>query len=543
MDMGYYRDLREFVAELDRRGKLWRYSEPINKDTELIPFHRLQLRGVPAEDRRAILFERPVSSRGTEYSMSVLAGVYGASRDIHVLGMGCNSPAELQERWHQALSHPIEPVLVESAPVHEEVHTGKELEEAGLEALPVPVEEPGYSGMIRTGTPMVTRDPITGKRNAGAYNAFFRSRTRMAAGIGSNRQSFQHWLAHRKQGELCPVAIVVGPTPNFMAAASAPIPAEMDEYAAAGGLVGEPMELVRCKTIPLEVPATAEIVIEGWFDSDLLEPRVAFGEYPGYLNPDWNQIPVIHVSAITHRRDAIFTPVLVGFTPSDTNVLWGPTQAGVLYHKLRYEQGLPVLEVHHPEVSGGSSMTVLRMERDSRERGWETLEAAARLKGSKWFIAVDEDIDPSDPELLLWALTYSIRSPDEAVRWTPGRGAGLDPSAAPPHAGKGQVSRVISGSPLQNAMVNAMRPWAYPPVALPAKEYMERALELWHHAPDAPELKLRAPWHGYTLGHWTEDDQLLARLMTEGEFLQAGDLLAEHQTHMTDAEAARLLRP
>ena len=101
---------------------------------------------------------------------------------------------------------------------------------------------------------------------------------------------------------------------------------------------------------------------------------------------------------------------------------------------------------------------------------------------------------------------------------------------------------MTTGSPLTIGLVNAMRPWAYPPVALPAKEYMERALDLWQHAPDAPELKLRTPWHGYPLGNWTEDDQLLARLMTEGEFLRAGDMLVEHQTHLTDEMAARLMR-
>jgi UbiD family decarboxylase len=540
--MSYYADLREFVAELDRRGKLWRISEPMNKDTELIPFHRLQLRGLAPAERRAILFEQPVGAGGNRYDMSVLAGVYGASREIHLLGMQCETPAELQERWHQGLAHPIDPVVVRDGPVQEEVHAGSELEELGLEGLPVPVEDPGYSCMIRTGTPMVTRDPITGKRNAGAYNAFFRSRTRMAAGIGTIRQSFQHWLTTRKRGELCPVAVVVGPTPNFMAVGSAPIPPELDEYAVAGGMVGEPMQLVACKTIPLEVPATAEIVIEGWFDPDALEPRVPFGEYPGYLNPDWNQIPVINVSAITHRRHAMFTPILVGFTPSDTNVIWGDAQAGVLYHQLRYEAKLPVLEVYHPEASGGSDITVLRLEQGARDAAWTTLETASKLKGSKWFIAVDEDVDPSDPELLWWALTYSIHRSEESIRWVQGRGAGLDPSAAPPHSGKGEVSRNLPPEPFKKALVNAMRPWAYPPVALPAKEYMERALDIWRQRSDAPTLNLRRPWHGYTLGHWTDDDQLLARLMTEGRFVEAGDVLLEHQTHLTDDMAARLER-
>src|SRR5438552_5688434 len=216
--MAYYRDLREFVALLEQKGKLWRYSEPIDKDTELIPFHRLQLRGVPAEERRAILFERPIKAHGMQYDYSVLAGVYGGSTDIHVLGLGCNSPAELLERWHQAVTHPIDPVVVADGPVHEVVITGAELEKLGLEGIPAPVEEPGFSGMIRTGTPMLTRDPVTGKRNAAAFNAFFRSRTKMVGGFGDYRQSFQHFLENRKEGQQCPVAMVVGCLPNLMAA-------------------------------------------------------------------------------------------------------------------------------------------------------------------------------------------------------------------------------------------------------------------------------------------------------------------------------------
>lgn len=534
--MAYYRDLREFITQLERRGKLWRYSDPIDKDTELIPFYRLQLRGLQAADRRAILFERPVNARGTEYSMSVLAGVYGASSDIHVLGMGCSSAAELQERWHQALTHPIDPVIVEHGPVHEEVHTGEELKELGLEALPAPVEEPGYSCMIRTGTPMLTRDPVTRKRNAGAFNAFFRSRTRMVGGFGQYRQSFQHFLAYRKRGEKCPVAVVIGSAPNFMAAASANVPQDMDEYAAAGGLVGEPMQLVRCKTIDLEVPATAEIVIEGWFDPDVMEVRAPFGEYPGFINTSWDQCPVINVSAITHRKNPMFTPILVGFTPSDTNVLSGHAQAGILYHHLRYEQQLPVLGVECPESAGGSQMAVIRMEKGSRDRAWEALEAAPKHIGSKWLIAVDEDIHPSEPELLLWALTYSIRSPQEAVRFQPRRGPGLDPSAAPPDGGNGQ------NSPLTVGLINAVRPWAYPPLALPAKEYMERALEIWQRTPGAPQLNLRTPWHGYELGYWPEEYDQLARLMAQGEFIRAGELLIEYQTPLTDEAAQQMIR-
>lgn len=532
--MAYFRDLREFVAELDRVGKLWRISDPFNKDTDLVPFFRLQQRGLPPQQRRAILFEQPVGASGRHYAMSVLAGVYGASREIHLLGMQCASPAELQERWHRALSNPIEPVIVESGPVHEEVHTDRELEEAGLEALPVPLEEVGYSCMIRTGTPMVTRNPTTGVRNAGCYNAFFQSRTTMHPGLNSSREAYHLWRAAGEAGQPFPVAVVVGPTPNFMAVGAAPLPPDMDEYAVAGGLVGEPLQLVRCKTVPLEVPATAEIVIEGWLDPNIVEPRAPFGEYPGYIEGDWGEYPLMRVSAITHRANAMFTPITVGFPPSDTNVVWGDAQAGVLYHQLR-SQGLPVLEVYHPEATGGSDITVLRLANGTREHAWKALDAASNLKESKWFITVDEDVDPTDPGLLWWALTYNVHRLGDEIRILEGRRGALDPSAHPPYgstdAGQwaDQERRGDTGKRLQKVLINAMRPWPYPPLALPAKGYMERALEIWDERPDAPPLTLQPPWYGYELGHWPEQYRELARIMIDGDFTRAGEILAAGQ--------------
>ena len=245
--MAYYRDLREFIQLLEQRGKLWRYSEPIDKDTELIPFHRLQLRGLLDQDRRAILFEKPVDHRGKQYEMSVLAGIFGGSSEIHALGLGCEAPAELNERWHQALTRPVDPVIVSDGPVHEVVRTGDELKRAGLTEIPSPLEDPGYSGMIRTGTPMLTRDPETRARNVAAFNAFFRAPDRMIGGFGPFRQSFQHFLGYRKRGEKCPVAVIVGSVPSLMASRSANVSPDVDEYSTAGGLAGEPMELVRCK--------------------------------------------------------------------------------------------------------------------------------------------------------------------------------------------------------------------------------------------------------------------------------------------------------
>jgi 4-hydroxy-3-polyprenylbenzoate decarboxylase len=321
-----------------------------------------------------------------------------------------------------------------------------------------------------------------------------------------------------------------------MAAACVSVPPDVDEFALAGGLAGESMELVRCKTIDLEVPASAEIVIEGWIDPDVMGAEASFAEYPGFMNIDSSEHPIIRVSAITHRRNPIFTPVLVGFNPSDTNTLNSHGQAALLYHQLRYVQQLPVVGVEYPESASGYQMAVIRVANGSRDRAWEVLEAAHRHTSCKWLIAVDEDIYPAEPELLLWALTFSIRSPEEAVRYVRRRGTWGDPSAAPPDGEQGELS------PLTVGLINAVRPWAYPPIALPAREYMERALEIWKKAPGAPPLSLRTPWHGYELGYWPRENADIARLMAQGEFIEVGDQLLEYQTPLTDEAAEKMLQ-
>ena len=182
------------------------------------------------------------------------------------------------------------------------------------------------------------------------------------------------------------------------------------------------------------------------------------------MNTDWSQYPVINVSAITHRKNPMFTPVLVGFAPSDTHILNANTKAGLLYHELRYVNEMPVVGVEFPEAASGSQMVVIRMEKGSHDRAWEVLELAAKHAACKWLVAVDEDISPSEPELLLWALTFSIHSPEEALRYVRRRGAWGDPSSAPPDGDNGEVS------PLTVGLINAVRPWGYPPVALPARD-------------------------------------------------------------------------
>ena len=542
--MAYYKDLREFVKFLEERGKLYRYRDPINKDTELIPFHRVQMRGLPDEERMAILFEKPVGAHGETYDMSVLVGVYAASEKILAWAMGCETYQEAIERFCHGMANPIPPRVVEDGPVHEEVHMGEELKELGLDEIPVPVEEVGFSGMVRVGMPMLTKDPETGDINLGTYNGFFRARDRIGAGIAVTRVTMlEHWKKHRDKGEDVPVAIIVGAVPAIMATGSARIvygKPGLDELSVAGGIAGEPIELVRCKTVPLDVPAHAEMVIEGYLSTEVLEAQTPYGEYPGYMSVEMLMGPVMRVTAVTHRKNAMFTEVIVGLWPSDCNVVLAYGQNALLYHYLKYEHHLPVEEVYFPQEAGSFSMCLIRV-RDgvSQETVNEILHTAIKHPRvqSKYYIAVDHDIDVRDNENFIWALTTRTQPKEDLELIEGGVGGGqLDPSLVPPGASRGHMiaTGVREGEQLvprqfSRMLINATRKWPYPPVALPQREYMERAVAMWKARADLPEPHLRWPWYGYTLGYWPEDLEEYAELIAQGEYRKVGELLEKLQ--------------
>jgi UbiD family decarboxylase len=529
-------DLCELVELLDRRGKLYRYRDRINKDTEM--------RGLPEADRKALLFDNVVGNRGESYHISVLAGVYGASDDILAIGMGCGSYVEMLERWHQALEHPIPPIHVEASTAQEVVLAGDEIQSRGLDVLPAPVEDPGFSGMIRTGLPMVTRAPETGVYNVGTYNGFFRSRDRIAAGIAPNKHAvYYHLRAAQRRGEPLPIAILVGCSLQVMLVGSARIPYGIDELAIAGGLAGSPVELVRCRTIPLDVPAQTEIVIEGLLSIDTEEPRGAFGEYPGHLNVDRSPCPVMQVTAITHRTNAMFTPVPVGFPPSDCNAVFGFCYSAQVHHRLKYECGLPVEEVYFPQEGGGSNFCAIRVaDGASQDDVWEMLQEAAVNSDAKYVMAVDYDVNLHDSQLLIWALSFRSQ-PDADVRIIPGgkrrfdasathRSGRLDPSAAP-IGSQGGTGSAGARKEFFLTLINATRKHPYPPVALPQREYMDRAVQLWNAQEILPAPRLQEPWHGYLLDYWNDDLQEDADLTLQGQYAKAGEKSAKRQRKAT----------
>src|SRR5215204_1372912 len=349
-------DFQEHVARLEERGLLVRIERPINKDTELHPLVRWQFVGnYPEEARRAFLFTNVVGSRGERYDIPVVVGALAATNEIYALGMGI-PVEELGDIWMKAIEKPIAPEFIESAPCHEVVVTGDDLTRpgGGLATLPVPISTPGFDAApYLTATICVTKDPETGVRNMGTYRAGLKSNdrlgVRMAARLGG-AGGYLHWLKYQKLGQPMPCAIVIGCAPVVAFTGPQKLAIDVDEMAVAGGLAGKPMRVTRAKTIDLEVPADAEIIVEGLIDTELLEPEGPFGESHGHVAlEDFNMS--MRVTAITTRHSPVFVSIVSQVTPSESSVIKKVAYEPMFFTHLRDHlsiKGIVGVSLHEP---------------------------------------------------------------------------------------------------------------------------------------------------------------------------------------------------
>ena len=523
-----YPDLRDHLANLEAKGLLVRVKREINKDTELHPLVRWQFRGgLTEEQRRAFLFENVVDVKGKRYAIPVAVGALAASRQVYAVGMRCEVD-EMEAIWNKALSNPIDPVIVDSGPVHEEVHLGPGLlEHGGLGEFPIPISTPGWDAApFTTCTHWFTKDIETGVRNQGNY----RGHVKGPAKIGIYPMSGQHVHMHiqkcRDRGVPLQAALVIGVPPAVSYATVTKVAYGVDELAIAGGLAGMPIRLVKCKTVDLEVPAEAELVIEGLINTEYLEPEGPFGESHGYMHPRMLN-PFMEITAITHRKDMIYVSFISQVTPSESSVIKKIGYDTMFLKHLRDDLTLKSVKrvVMHEPLTNLRKFIVLQMKNPSRAEIWRALYAAASFHPGvgKMVVAVDEDIDPENVDAVLWAMSYRMK-PHQDVQIC----QGMDKGHAPPFRGISETDEKTSyhGSGEDSALlINAILKEPFPPVSLPKKEYMDRAKEIWEEL-GLPKLTPQAPWYGYSLGQWDEELEEEARLALNGEHYKTGDKLA-----------------
>jgi 4-hydroxy-3-polyprenylbenzoate decarboxylase len=246
----------------------------------------------------------------------------------------------------------------------------------------------------------------------------------------------------------------------------------------------------------------------------------------------------MRVTAVTHRTNPIFNSILVGLPPSENHVLQGLTAEVTLFKFLRYDCNLPsVLDVGFPQMGGSSNFCVIQMKKVHPAQAWSALYSAAGFMDiGKIIVTVDEDINPRDLEMVTWALAFRMQ-PHKDVKIGAGKAAGLDPSGHPPGATNEQ--RVFpDGTGAGIMMVDATRKWPYAPVALPKKEYMERAMTIWNEL-DLPALKLKEPWYGYSLGDWSEDSDETAQMIVDGDLDRYSEKMLKRKKTVQEVLAKR----
>jgi UbiD family decarboxylase len=514
-----YADLHEHLEALERRGLLLRIDRPIDKDSEMHPLVRWQfVGGLDEEQRKAFLFTNVIDGLGRPYALPVVVGAIAANRAIYSVGMGVPLD-EIQARWDHAIANPVEPRVVDDAVCHEVVIEGDALlgEGHGLDALPIPISTPGFdSAPTLTATNVITRDPVTGVQNMGTYRAALKAPDRLVVRMATRAGGaggYLHYLEHQRRGDkTMPCAIVLGCPPSVAFLGPQKLPIGVDEMGVAGGLAGAPINVVRARTIDLLVPAEAEVVIEGLIDTEFVEPEAPFGESHGHVALEEFNMPM-RVTAITRRRDAVVPSYISQVTPSESSVIKRVAYEPLFLAHLRNDlgiRGVKRVALHEP-LTGLLRVSVVVVEKGlSRTEVWRALYGAAFFKGDcgKITIAVNDDIDPDNADAILWAMAYRM-NPIEDVRALPHRGQGHGPK------------REHGGEEDSTLLVDATMKEDLPPLALPKREYMERALEIWNEL-GLPGLRPQSPWHGYSLGDWLPEWDESARRAVEGRYLENG---------------------
>jgi UbiD family decarboxylase len=371
----------------------------------------------------------------------------------------------LSLEWNRRVKEPLEPVIVEKGPCQERVWTSKDID---LKKLPVPVWNQADGGPYLTLSCHITKDPVTGLRNVGVY----RNQLHDHNTLGILMEPYAHLRLQmaKAPGKPFPVAIVLGGDPVVLMTATAPIPFGVDELKIAGALRGKPLELVKCLTVPLEVPATAEIVIEGEILTDETREEGPFGEFTGYYGGTRAPRPVVKVKAITHREHPILHAIYEGKPPSGSAMLVAVPREAELMRQI----ALPgVKKVHMSPGGGGAFHAVISVEKPyegfGKYVGIAVLGTTAG-RSVKRVIVVDDDVDPFDPVAVEWAVATRVQAHRniEIVREMPG--VILDPSMP------NRIPRLTSKMIIDATRYDAK---AFPSVCLPAAEAMEKVEREW----------------------------------------------------------------
>jgi 2,5-furandicarboxylate decarboxylase 1 len=404
-----FNDLREFIGFLESKGELIRTKKPVDVKYEISAY----IRKTSDVQGPALLFDNV-----KEFTIPVLGGAF-ATRKRALLALE-TSNEDYVNKFHDALDHLMAPKLTANAPCKDVIIKGQDVD---LNKLPVPIfSEKDPAPFITLGL-CISRDPKSGGKNTSIYRLQLKGRNR----LGIMAQHLVRQLMEAESiGEGLPIAIAIGTDPVLPLATQWMAPYGTDELALAGSLRGAPVELVKAETVDLEVPATAEIIIEGMVLPNVREDEGPFGEVSGYYTPSTPK-PVIEVSAITHRRNPIYQAALTGMPTTENHILKQLPLEASYYWQLKKE--FPgVTAVHFPAAGTVGMTCVIAMKQAYECEARNLIAAMIGTRRNKITVVVDDDIDITDMEKVWWAITTRTQADEDVIIFPRVVATAMDPS-------------------------------------------------------------------------------------------------------------------
>ena len=336
------------------------------------------------------------------FGMPVVSNLFG-SRERIARMVGA-APGGFNEAWTRAMAQAIPPRLVETGPVHDVIEIGSDVD---VGALPISRHFAQDAGRYVGAGILVCKDPDTGVRNLSYQRLQLKGPRRFGASLHSRGHIWDHLQRCKARGRNLDVAVVIGTHPAINLAAGAKVAMEVDEFDIAGALLGRPVDLVRCRTIDVEVPAHAEIVLEGEILAAELEDEGPFGEYTGYAT-DRSTRNVFVVKAMTRRAKPIFHDIIPGYSAEHLLLGRSAKEAHVF---LRLKEMVPTLKALNFPKSGTHFHAYMSFKKQAEGQARQALTLLLGLDPYlKLVVAVDDDVDVFNESEVLWALATRFQA-------------------------------------------------------------------------------------------------------------------------------------